>query len=90
MAGSGDRPKRALNSFMLFRKDQQARVTGENPHLASSQPEVSKLIGKMWREAPVEIKNHYIELAKTKDNEHRAQYPDYVYQPVSTLRAKHV
>ncbi len=50
-----------------------------NPGLAN--PEISKIIGELWREEPEEQKNQWKRLAEEEKQRHQRQYPDYRYQP---------
>ena len=50
-----------------------------NPGLAN--PEISKIIGELWREEPEDQKNQWKRLAEEEKQRHQRQYPDYRYQP---------
>src|SRR5688572_4283370 len=48
-----NKPPRSQNIFLLFRKDQQARLTFEKgPTYTSELKNVSNLASKLWRRAP--------------------------------------
>ncbi|KAL8915098.1 MAG: hypothetical protein Q9171_000401 [Xanthocarpia ochracea] len=70
---------RPRNAFILYRQHHQARVVAQNPGLAN--PEISKVIGDHWRQAPPDIKQHWKNLAEEEKIRHQRQYPDYRYQP---------
>ncbi|KAL8890413.1 MAG: hypothetical protein Q9215_002442 [Flavoplaca cf. flavocitrina] len=70
---------RPRNAFILYRQHHQARVVAQNPGLAN--PDISKVIGDHWRQAPPEIKQHWKSLAEEEKVRHQRQYPDYRYQP---------
>ncbi|KAL8768346.1 MAG: hypothetical protein Q9209_005380 [Squamulea sp. 1 TL-2023] len=70
---------RPRNAFILYRQHHQARVVAQNPGLAN--PDISKVIGDHWRQAPPEIKQHWKNLAEEEKIRHQRQYPDYRYQP---------
>ncbi|KAL8788118.1 MAG: hypothetical protein Q9213_001876 [Squamulea squamosa] len=67
------------SAFILYRQHHQARVVAQNPGLAN--PDISKVIGDHWRQAPPEIKQHWKNLAEEEKIRHQRQYPDYRYQP---------
>ncbi|EFX04658.1 hmg box protein [Grosmannia clavigera kw1407] len=70
---------RPRNAFILFRQHYQAHVVAENPGLTN--PDISKIIGKMWQKQPKDIKDEWKNLADKEKARHRIQYPDYRYQP---------
>lgn len=45
----------SLTAFILFRQHNQAAVVAQHP--GKPNPEISKIIGEMWRESPQETKN---------------------------------
>jgi HMG box factor len=49
-------------AFILYRQHLQASVVARNPGLAN--PEISKIIGKHWRELGTEDKNKWNALAE--------------------------
>lgn len=49
------------------------------PGLAN--PEISKIIGELWREETEEVKNYWKRLAEEEKARHQRQYPQYKYQP---------
>lgn len=49
------------------------------PGLAN--PDISKIIGELWREEPEEVKNYWKRLAEEEKARHQRQYPQYKYQP---------
>ncbi|MCJ1464221.1 hypothetical protein MMC07_002834 [Pseudocyphellaria aurata] len=70
---------RPRNAFILYRQHHQAAVVAQNPGLAN--PEISKVIGDLWRHSTEEIKGHWKDLAEEEKIRHQKQYPDYRYQP---------
>ncbi|KAI9865604.1 MAG: hypothetical protein M1824_002345 [Vezdaea acicularis] len=70
---------RPRNAFMLYRQHFQSAIVAQNPGLAN--PEVSKIIGKQWREEPAEVREQWDSLAEEEKSRHNQQYPDYKYQP---------
>lgn len=51
-----------LVAFILYRQHNQAAVVAKNPGLAN--PEISKVIGDLWRGATQETRNHWKLLAE--------------------------
>ncbi|KAJ1658466.1 hypothetical protein IWQ61_002288 [Dispira simplex] len=70
---------RPHNSFILYRKDKAKEITRDNPNM--NQKEVSKTIGKLWREESKEVKEHYARLSQIHKEEHRRKHPTYKYTP---------
>ncbi len=66
-------------AFILYRQHHQGQVAQNNPGLAN--PEISKIIGELWREEPEERKGDWKRLAEQEKQRHQQQYPDYRYQP---------
>ncbi|KAI9841347.1 MAG: hypothetical protein M1838_003612 [Thelocarpon superellum] len=55
---------RPRNAFMLYRQHFQASVVAQNPGLAN--PEISKIIGRQWREEVQEVKDSWDQLADVR------------------------
>ncbi|ROW03751.1 hypothetical protein VMCG_05413 [Cytospora schulzeri] len=70
---------RPRNAFILYRQHHQAGVVLKYPGLAN--PDISKIIGELWREEPEEVKNYWKRLAEEEKARHQRQYPQYKYQP---------
>ncbi|KAI9658427.1 MAG: hypothetical protein M1829_006782 [Trizodia sp. TS-e1964] len=66
-------------SFILYRQHYQASIVNKNPGLAN--PEISKIIGEMWRAEPQGVKDEWKRLAENEKVQHSQKYPDYRYQP---------
>ena len=54
-----DAPKRPMSSFLAFSNGKRSQLKKENPSLTNT--DISKLLAKMWKEAPDEEKKEYIE-----------------------------
>jgi len=72
-------PPRPPNAFILYRRSKQQLVLDEHGEISNN--EVSKMIGKMWHNEPIEERVRWHQLADQKKIEHIARYPDYKYQP---------
>ena len=57
---------------------EEAAALGLKP---PSQSELSKMIGRMWKEAQPDEKNYYISKAAQEKEAHKKAYPDYHYRP---------
>jgi len=66
-----DKPKKPLTAYMFFCNTKRSDVMGENPGMSIG--DVSKILGKMWKELSDEDKQPYVEM-NTKDKErHEAE-----------------
>ena len=46
------------------------------------QAEKSRIVVKMWREAPASTKAYYEHLSEVAKEEHKLKYPDYRFKPI--------
>ncbi|KAL6832476.1 hypothetical protein V8C40DRAFT_137607 [Trichoderma camerunense] len=72
-------PPRPRNSFMLYRQYHQSAVAKDNK--GSSNPEISKIIGTMWKRLGEEERRVWTELADEEKKMHGLKYPGYRYKP---------
>jgi len=70
---------RPPNPFILYRQEHHSQVLAE--HEGISNTEISKIIGKMWKEESEEVKNKYKEKAQEMKRRHKLMYPDYRFSP---------
>jgi len=70
---------RPPNPFILYRQEHHSKVLAE--HEGISNTEISKIIGKMWKEESEEVKNKYKEKAQEMKRRHKLMYPDYRFSP---------
>ncbi|KAI9804598.1 MAG: hypothetical protein M1833_006671 [Piccolia ochrophora] len=70
---------RPRNAFMLYRQHLQGSIVAQHPGLAN--PEISKIIGKQWREESQEVRENWDALAEEEKQRHHQQFPHYKYQP---------
>ncbi|KAK8024031.1 HMG box protein [Apiospora rasikravindrae] len=77
-ASGGPRP---ANSFMLYRKHVHGEVTAQNPGVKNS--EISKIIGKQWRNLPEGEKAVWKLRQEEAAAQHAILYPNYRYTPKS-------
>lgn len=52
-------PKRPMSAFLAYSQKMRSVVKNENQHLSNT--EISKLLAEMWRNAPEDIRQEYIE-----------------------------
>ena len=52
-------PKRPSSAYLAFSNSRRAEATRDNP--LATNAEVSKILGKMWRECPPDIKKKYVD-----------------------------
>ncbi|KAL6698889.1 hypothetical protein J3F84DRAFT_237336 [Trichoderma pleuroticola] len=72
-------PPRPRNSFMLYRQFHQSAVAKDNK--GSSNPEISKIIGTMWKRLADDERKIWTELAEEEKKMHGLKYPGYRYKP---------
>nr|CAG8583972.1 6696_t:CDS:2 [Entrophospora candida] len=73
------KPPRPPNAFILYRRAKQPAIVAKNVGISNN--DVSKEIGKMWHEEPVEIRLKYQKMAEAAKEEHTKKYPEYRYRP---------
>ena len=81
----GDQSRRPPNAFILYSQAMRSQVRQENPSLSNT--EVSRLLGKMWKEVPNEIKLQYKQKAAASQEEFKRLHPDYTYRKARRKRA---
>jgi transcription factor SOX7/8/10/18 (SOX group E/F) len=80
-----DTSRRPPNAFILYSQAMRSAVRQENPSLSNT--EVSRLLGKMWKDVPAETKLHYKQQASIAQAEFKAVHPDYTYRKARRKRA---
>ena len=70
---------RPMNCFMAWAQQQRKKLAGLHPELQNS--EISKILGKMWRELSLQEKEVWRKEACRLKAEHLTKYPDYKYRP---------
>ncbi|XP_039441838.1 transcription factor SOX-10 [Culex pipiens pallens] len=71
--------KRPMNAFMVWAQAARREMSKQEPKLQNS--EISKDLGKMWKNLAAEDKLPFIEQAEKLRMTHKSQHPDYKYQP---------
>ncbi|CAG8718401.1 479_t:CDS:1, partial [Acaulospora morrowiae] len=77
--GKIKKPPRPPNAFILYRRAKQPSIVAL--HHGISNNDVSKEIGRMWHEEPVEVRNKFQKMAEAAKEEHMKKYPEYRYRP---------
>lgn len=75
-----NRIPRPRNAFILFRQKYHQSVLDESPE-AKTNPDVSRELGRRWRQLPPEERNHWVTLAEEEKKNHARKYPNYRYTP---------
>lgn len=70
---------RPRNAFILFRQHHHAAVVAQNP--GKPNPEISKIIGQMWKGLGDNDKAVWQSHADEEKRQHLQRYPQYRYQP---------
>ncbi|XP_055524534.1 transcription factor SOX-10 [Wyeomyia smithii] len=71
--------KRPMNAFMVWAQAARREMSKQEPKLQNS--EISKDLGKMWKNLAPDDKKPFIEQAEKLRMTHKSQHPDYKYQP---------
>ncbi|KAK9703389.1 hypothetical protein K7432_010753 [Basidiobolus ranarum] len=77
---------RPTNAFILFRRENHGRIFQQSPHLSNN--DVSKALGKEWKELPDCVKEVYRQKARSLQQEHQTKYPDYKFTPQQGRRKR--
>ncbi|KAH9894951.1 hypothetical protein C8Q73DRAFT_790148 [Cubamyces lactineus] len=78
------KPPRPRNSFLIYRSFKLQELQGLRE--AAGRPalmmgEASKIIGKLWRQEPIEVTSLFEKQAEEEKAAHAAKYPGYKYHP---------
>ena len=84
-ADEGDNSHRPPNAFILYSQAMRSQAREENPALTNT--EISRLLGKMWKEVPSEIKLQYKQKAAALQEQFKREHPDYTYRKARRKRA---
>jgi transcription factor SOX7/8/10/18 (SOX group E/F) len=80
-----DSSHRPPNAFILYSQAARSGVRQENPTLSNT--EVSRLLGKMWKEVPSEVKLQYKQKAAIAQEQFKRDHPNYTYRKARRKRA---
>ncbi len=76
---SSNHIKRPMNAFMVWSQIERRRICEHTPDMHNA--EISKQLGKRWRELPDAEKEPFISEAERLRLLHMREYPDYKYKP---------
>ncbi|XP_017039353.1 transcription factor Sox-10 [Drosophila ficusphila] len=71
--------KRPMNAFMVWAQAARRVMSKQYPHLQNS--ELSKSLGKLWKNLKDSDKKPFMEFAEKLRMTHKQEHPDYKYQP---------
>ena len=78
--------KRPMNAFMVFSHMERKQIIEQQPDIHNA--EVSKALGRKWKELNEHNRGPYIAEAERLRLLHMQQYPDYKYQPRKKSKPK--
>merc|ERR1740129_951249 len=73
-----------MNAFMVFSHYERKKIIEVQPGIHNA--EISKRLGKQWKELPEHEKEPYIQEAERLRLLHMQEYPGYKYQPKKKLK----
>ena len=68
-------PKRPMSAFLYYSQGKRREIKEANPSLKNT--EVSRLLGEMWRAAPIEEKTPFIEKEKGEREKYKVRIADW-------------
>uniref|UniRef100_A0A6A7FNM6 Transcription factor SOX-8-like n=1 Tax=Hirondellea gigas TaxID=1518452 RepID=A0A6A7FNM6_9CRUS len=71
--------KRPMNAFMVWAQEARRKLSGQHRQVHNA--ELSKSLGKIWRNMSDDQKRPFIERADQLRQKHKQEYPNYKYQP---------
>jgi hypothetical protein len=79
--------KRPMNAFMVWSQIERRKIIEQQPDIHNA--EISKNLGKKWRQLLDEEKEPFIQEAERLRLLHIQEYPDYKYRPRKKNRTSH-
>ena len=78
-AAHPDHIPRPMNAFMIWSKIIRRKIIERSPELHNA--EISRSLGRIWKELPDEYKEPYSKEAQKLRLQHMRDHPDYKYRP---------
>ena len=69
-------PKRPGSAFLLFSNSRRKDAKRDNP--SATNAELSKILSMLWREAPEEVRQHYIEEAQVRASAYKEEMATFI------------
>ena len=79
-----NRVRRPMNAFMVWSQIERRKIVAVQPDLHNA--EISKRLGRRWRQLTDDDRRPYVEEAERLRVLHCRQYPDYKYRPRKRVR----
>jgi len=79
VGGRGARIRRPMNAFMVWSQIERRKIIAVQPDLHNA--EISKRLGRLWRQLSDDDRKPYVEEAERLRVLHGREYPDYKYRP---------
>ena len=79
IAARPDYVRRPMNAFMIWSQITRRKIIERTPELHNA--EISRSLGRVWRELPENFKQPYAQEAERLRLQHMRDHPDYKYKP---------
>ena len=78
--------RRPMNAFMIWSQITRRKIIDRAPELHNA--EISRSLGRVWRELPEHFKQPYAQEAERLRLQHMRDHPDYKYKPKKKTKGK--
>ncbi|KAJ3320074.1 hypothetical protein HDV06_005724 [Boothiomyces sp. JEL0866] len=73
-----DQVKKPLNAYFYYRMAKRSEIIKQHPNINSMQ--VAKIAAKLWKSEPNSVKQVYRQMSKKAFEEHKINYPNFIWQ----------